>query len=124
MTASEPPSILEDFESCPMCGYEGITSGGRCVNCGEPLIEGADQEESKRPADSLLNWRFLSGVLLFLSFGTFSVIVFVKSRDLFDRDRTLYVLIAVALGCVALIGLSLLVRGIMAAIPPAGQADE
>ncbi|MCH8828072.1 MAG: hypothetical protein IID45_00690 [Planctomycetes bacterium] len=116
MADSTSYAQLEDFESCPMCGHEGITTGGCCANCGERLLEGFDDGELLFETAGLLNWRMTIGCLLFSAFAVLTVIFLVKAQDMVRRERMLHLLIAAALSCVMLIGLTLFVRGILRAV--------
>lgn len=105
-------AFLEEFESCPMCGHEGITSRGCCVNCGEALIDSAINADQEPPDTSGPNWRIICGPIVMLAFGTLTVATFVKAIESVGRDRELYLLFGAALGCVTLIGITLMIQGV------------
>jgi hypothetical protein len=110
----EKSTFLEGFESCPMCGHEGITSRGCCVNCGEALLDSAQGGIAEREEAQSPNWRLFCGPIIMLAFGMLTVATIVKAVESAGRDRELFLLFGAALGCVTLIGVTLFVQGITA----------
>ncbi|GAB4155879.1 MAG: hypothetical protein Tsb009_32720 [Planctomycetaceae bacterium] len=103
--------FLEDYELCPMCGHEGFTQQGRCTNCGEVLVDPGEIEEAEDEPSKNPHWQIVFGVLLFLSFGIFALLMTIEAVTQYGRDRMESLLYAAALGCVALIGLNIIIRG-------------
>lgn len=105
---------LEDLELCPMCGHEGFTSGGRCMECGERLIEPEGDPESTDdlPDSQGPNWRLACGVVIMLGAGMLAGVLMIEAFQRFGRDRTLYLLFSTSAGCLALIGVTLFFRGV------------
>jgi hypothetical protein len=102
------------FDGCPMCGHLVMTPEGRCEACGENL-RGVDVVEAPHRA-SLLNWRVVVGLVVFAVFTWQAFERHSKLNDVRFSDRTFHQLIIISLGCGALCGCVLFVKGLLRAL--------